>query len=92
MECVSCNSECCKIKLGATNYEVKNILSRFKGIYEDYFEEYHSVVSIVKRPDGRCVFLDKENRCKIYHYKPNGCNTYKYPDCKNLGVMGEKHG
>jgi Fe-S-cluster containining protein len=26
--------------------------------------------------NGRCFFLDEDNRCKIYEYRPLGCRIY----------------
>jgi Fe-S-cluster containining protein len=30
------------------------------------------------RPDGACVFLDKDNRCEIYDYRPLHCRTFPF--------------
>ena len=27
-------------------------------------------------PDGACVWLDADNRCKIHHVKPDKCRTF----------------
>jgi Fe-S-cluster containining protein len=86
MACIPCNSECCAIDLGVTKDEVENILFKFKGIYDDYFKKYNSTISVVKRPNGKCIFLNKQNKCKIYLYRPNRCRIYEYPQCEVLGV------
>ena len=30
------------------------------------------------RPDGACVMLDAENRCRIYSVRPEKCRTFPY--------------
>ncbi len=30
----------------------------------------------LRNVNGKCFFLDSENRCKIYQYRPKGCRIY----------------
>ena len=90
MECIPCNGECCRstsLILGVTKIEIETILSEVKGNFEDYFGYYRDRkhIFIIKRlEDGRCVFLNENNKCRIHSYKPVSCKAYNYPACKEL--------
>jgi Fe-S-cluster containining protein len=45
-------------------------------------------VGIRLNPDGRCPFLGKDNRCRIYPVRPRQCRTYPWwPE-----LIGNKRG
>ncbi|MHA1646286.1 MAG: YkgJ family cysteine cluster protein [Promethearchaeota archaeon] len=35
-------------------------------------------IGLRKRDDGRCVFLNKQNKCSIYRARPNLCRTFPF--------------
>ena len=34
---------------------------------------------------ARCMYLDKNNRCKIYEKRPERCRRHMPPDCEKYG-------
>jgi len=34
---------------------------------------------------GRCMYLDKNDRCKIYETRPEKCRVHNPPDCERFG-------
>lgn len=34
---------------------------------------------------GRCMYLDRNNRCKIYDRRPQRCRQMKPPECEHFG-------
>lgn len=34
---------------------------------------------------GRCIYLDKNNRCKIYDKRPDRCRRHNFPNCERTG-------
>jgi Fe-S-cluster containining protein len=34
---------------------------------------------------GRCMYLDGNNRCKIYDRRPKRCRQMKPPECEHFG-------
>ncbi len=40
--------------------------------------------TLVKQPDGSCLYLDGTRRCSIYEHRPETCQKYK---CTNVPFM-----
>lgn len=41
-------------------------------------ERGYAFVGLRKKKDGRCIFLSKKNRCRIYNARPNICRTFPF--------------
>ena len=62
-------ADCCRDDL--TVFEIEALRIR---------EEFGPVLQSAKpAPDGRCAFLDKEDRCRIYTARPYVCRTQGLP-------------
>ena len=72
--------------------------------YPDFFEAGGCSVTLawcLKRKGGQCIFLNNDNRCRIYKNRPWICRTYPFmltdealivSECKNQGldISGEE--
>jgi len=38
---------------------------------------------------GRCIYLDRNNMCKIYERRSQRCRNHKPPDCERFGLWYE---
>ena len=84
--CKMCGA-CCRIKdaiVRVSDEEIERI-SRFLGIGEDEFIDYHTELSpdrkslvLKSRDDGACVYLTDGNLCRINPVKPDKCATFPY--------------
>lgn len=107
-ECRRCGA-CCRIKDGivrVSDAEIARIAS-FLGIDEDKFIASETELApdrrglvLKSRPDGACVWLDGDNRCRIHPVKPDKCRTFPHewtnPDsadvCAGLEQCDLDHG
>jgi Fe-S-cluster containining protein len=49
-----------------------------------YLFRFDAETESLKMPGGRCVFLDGDNRCRIYKVRPLQCRTYPWwPELMN---------
>ncbi|MDH3405869.1 MAG: YkgJ family cysteine cluster protein [Gammaproteobacteria bacterium] len=83
--CTGCG-ECCTGR-GSYVIEISRAeqrhLQNFLGISWDwlrrrYVFRFDETESIRMRPNGDCVFLDQDRRCRIYAVRPRQCRTYPF--------------
>jgi Fe-S-cluster containining protein len=49
-----------------------------------YLFRFDEETESLRMPKGRCIFLDGENRCRIYEVRPLQCRTYPWwPELMN---------
>jgi Fe-S-cluster containining protein len=85
-ECTGCG-RCCvgdprHYWIEATRAEQRRI-RRFLGVSQDWFRRRYVVreddgAEGLSMAGGRCAFLDKNNRCRIYAVRPRQCRTYPF--------------
>jgi Fe-S-cluster containining protein len=89
--CVSCTAACCK----QNGHEYAAILRgeevRKFAAYsmEAAFRSERGVVveRVLPYVEGRCQFLDEEDRCRIYEDRPGACRAFEcVPDFNREGV------
>lgn len=84
-----CKSLCCRNCAVLTHREFSDLISNVKKKFaielepKKYFRSVkgergsYYAIKIIK---GRCIFLNKENRCRIYMYRPTLCKLYPVID------------
>jgi Fe-S-cluster containining protein len=51
-------------RIESLGYDRRDFTVKIDGIYR------------LRNVNGKCFFLDEDNRCKIYEYRPLGCRIY----------------
>jgi len=84
-----CNSLCCRNCAVLTRDEVSDLIANVREEYaleldpRKYFrlaKGEHGIYFAMKMIKGRCIFLNKENRCRIYKCRPALCELYPVID------------
>jgi Fe-S-cluster containining protein len=84
-----CKSLCCHNCAVLTGEEVSGLVENVREKYDleldpkKYFRAVkgeHGTYFAVKMIKGRCIFLNKEDRCRIYEYRPVLCKLYPVID------------
>jgi Fe-S-cluster containining protein len=84
-----CNSLCCRNCAVLTRDEVSELIAKVREEYaleldaRKYFrlaKGEHGIYYAMKMIKGRCIFLNKENRCRIYKCRPALCEFYPVID------------
>ena len=84
-----CQSLCCRNCAVLTKAEVSDLIINVNKEYslelepKRFFREVRGERSIyyaIKMIKGRCIFLNKENRCRIYLCRPTLCKLYPVID------------
>lgn len=78
-KCVSCGW-CCKlfiVNLTEAEYKSKSYKTMFDQFLTDFNEaEMRGANLVAKKDDESCVYLDENNKCKIYNKRPNVCRDF----------------
>jgi len=89
----SCKSLCCHSCAVLTGIEVSELIANVKKKYalelesRKFFREVkgqHGSYYAIKMIKGQCIFLNKENRCRIYMCRPRLCELYPVIDIDNM--------
>ncbi len=84
-----CDSLCCRNCAVLTHDEVSKLITNVRKEYalelepRKYFREAkgeHGIYFAVKMIKGKCIFLNKEKRCRIYRCRPALCELYPVID------------
>ena len=84
--CRQCGA-CCRIKDGIVRVSDAEIgrIAAFLGMTEAAFIDAETEVApdrrgliLKSRPDGSCVWLTEDSRCRIHPVKPDKCRTFPY--------------
>jgi Fe-S-cluster containining protein len=86
-ECAKCPALCCK------NLSIRILRPRTRAEINDLRWQLHfDTVKIYIRGgrwyqlvEGRCVYLDDRDRCRIYSERPEICRRHNPPDCEFFG-------
>lgn len=85
----NCKSLCCHNCAVLTEGEVSNLILNVKKKYaielepRKFFKKVKGEIGIyyaIKMIKGQCIFLNKENRCRIYLCRPTLCELYPVID------------
>lgn len=91
-----CKSLCCRNCAVLTKAEVSELITNVNKEYslelepKKFFREVRGERGIyyaIKMIKGRCIFLNKENRCRIYLCRPTLCKLYPVID---IGKVDER--
>jgi len=85
--CNDCPALCCHdlvmpIEKPKTDQDVEELKWELQYDTVRCFVRSHRWYRLVK---GRCIYLDRNNRCKIYARRPKRCREHKPPDCEFFG-------
>ena len=69
-----CGKCCYNTEMPLTKEDVERI-ERLGFKREEFTVEVDGILRL-RNLNGRCVFLDNDNRCKIYDHRPLGCKIY----------------
>lgn len=75
LDCGSC-SNCCQSNPGIYILEE---LDDDPSLYEGYLDYRDGQPILKTKPNGDCIFLDREKGCTAYDIRPNPCRSY---DCR----------
>lgn len=84
-----CGSICCRNCAVLTEDELTELIANVRREYKleleprKYFRQAkgeHGIYFAVKMIKGKCIFLNKENRCRIYKCRPTLCELYPVID------------
>lgn len=84
-----CTSLCCHNCAVLTHDEVSRLINKIKDEYNlvidvmKYFRLVrgeHGIYFAMKMIRGKCIFLNKEKRCRIYKCRPKLCELYPVID------------
>lgn len=86
MDCLEC-ANCCKTTSPIfTDKDISRISKKFKMKEADFIAQY---LKIDEDKDyvlqsSPCTFLNEDNTCFIYDFRPNACREYPHTDRKNM--------
>ncbi len=90
-ECTGCGNCCLKWPVPITEQDLERLremggakVTKFNQLFSKRFEMFTHYLN--KLPDGRCEFLDTENRCRLHteygaNAKPAMCSLFPYTFC-----------
>jgi Fe-S-cluster containining protein len=86
--CNLCNAKCCRGESGyifLTKEEGQKIADFLKIDFNKFLEDYTYLVTnkislkeIKFQNEYLCIFLDKNNKCEIYDFRPKQCKTFPF--------------
>ena len=86
-ECEDCPALCC--------HDLVEPMDKPKtadDIFELKWELQYDTINVFVRSHrwyriiaGRCMYLDRSNRCRIYERRPKRCRDMKPPECERFG-------
>jgi len=85
----NCKSRCCHNCAVLTEDEISNLISNVRKKYaielepRKFFKKVKGELGTyyaIKMIKGQCIFLNKENRCRIYLCRPTLCELYPVID------------
>ena len=83
-ECAACG-HCCRWGAGYVWVSEREIHAMAEHLGTDvlefarrYVRRVGTALSLTELPDYRCVFLDENERCRVYPVRPTQCRTYPF--------------
>ncbi len=91
-ECDNCPALCCKdlsmlIGKPQTKSEVEDLKWQLHFDTVQVYIRSHRWYLLIK---GRCMYLDENNLCTIYHRRPSRCRRHNPPDCERFGDFHDR--
>lgn len=86
-ECKKCSADCCKdLAMMITKPMNKTEINELKWYLHfdtvNIFIRNYKWYLVMK---GKCIYLTKDNLCKIYDKRPLRCRRHNPPDCEHFG-------
>jgi Fe-S-cluster containining protein len=72
-----CHVCCLETEMPLTSADMERICTGTGMGVEEYTVDADDW-SVLRNVDGRCYFLDREGRCRIYGIRPEGCRYYPF--------------
>ncbi len=69
-----CGRCCYETEMILTEEDIRRI--ERLGFKREEFSVEKNGVYMLRNVNGKCFFLDEENRCRIYEHRPIGCRIY----------------
>lgn len=90
--CARCGAKCCydlviPIHKPKTPSDVEDLRWELQYDTVSIYIRSHRWYRLVK---GRCMYLDRHNRCKIYSRRPRRCRDLGPPECERFGPFYEE--
>ncbi len=82
VQCLSC-AQCCKNAPPLLDDQDIHILSSYMGVSKKEFKRQYTLTDVnheVSMKQVPCMFLDVDNSCKVYDYRPKACRRYPHTD------------
>lgn len=88
-ECERCPALCCKdlsirILRPRTKQEIEDLKWQLRFDTVRIYIRGRRWYQLIK---GRCMYLDENDRCKIYDERPDMCRNHNPPDCEFFGTF-----
>ena len=85
--CQDCGAKCCHdlvmpIEKPKTDDDISELKWELQYDTVRVFIRSHRWYRLIQ---GRCIYLDANNRCTIYERRPRRCREMKPPDCEHFG-------
>jgi Fe-S-cluster containining protein len=87
MECCKCGICCLETEMLLSEQDIKRLTK--KGYRKESFSRQEEGYIILRNQNGHCVFFnEKTKKCKIYKFRPMGCQLYPiiYDEAKGIVV------
>lgn len=85
--CRACPALCCyNLAISVTKPRTKQELQEFR--WQLYFDTVRVFITSHRwhlLVDGKCIYLDRNNTCKIYEDRPDKCRRHNPSDCERFG-------
>lgn len=90
--CANCGARCCRdlvipIEKPKTPGEMEDLKWELQYDTVCIFIRSHRWYRLI---EGRCMYLDRNNRCKIYQRRPRRCRELGPPECERFGRFYEE--
>jgi len=85
--CLKCDSICCKnLAVGILKPETKAEIEDLKWqLHFDTVKVFIRNRRWYQLIEGKCIYLDKDSKCKIYHRRTDRCRRHNPPSCEKYG-------
>lgn len=87
MSCKACQldrARCCRLRVPVSIGDVERLGHIVEALWPHTDLPGDYVAELPRRMDGRCLFLDADESCAIYHVRPQACRDQQASVCRGL--------